>query len=173
MIRFFLWMQSFTGLKWRYQVMLFLPIYFLQKSVFAIHWQLAAIIRSLTVYGCIQGNIDIPHDHHARSEKRSAADYYVMSWNWLAGVTVWMKDPPADWTWQLEPHWWVDVLLWVFVVIPIVLFTYYIYEPKFSRDFRLRYQFTGDRALTRMSQLYVGTERRRSTITPMITEDNG
>ena len=32
---------------------------------------------------------------------------------------------------------WVNCLLWIFLVIPLTVFTYWIYEPKFLLDIRI------------------------------------
>lgn len=34
-----------------------------------------------------------------------------------------------SWNWYFDKTAWVDALLWIFVVIPITLFTYWVYEP--------------------------------------------
>ena len=34
---------------------------------------------------------------------------------------------------------WIDVLLWIFLVVPIALFTYWIWEPSRLRGYRLQF----------------------------------
>ena len=44
-----------------------------------------------------------------------------------------------SWTWYFEKTAWVDALLWVFLVVPITVFTYWLYEPICLE--RYRFQF--------------------------------
>ena len=41
--------------------------------------------------------------------------------------------------WYFDKNPWVDALLWIFIVIPITIFTYWLYEPVLLQKYRLQF----------------------------------
>ena len=44
-----------------------------------------------------------------------------------------------NWTWYFTKTAWVDALLWIFLVVPITVFTYWLYEPVRLQWYRIRF----------------------------------
>jgi hypothetical protein len=41
--------------------------------------------------------------------------------------------------WTFDKQVWIDVLLWIFLVVPITIFTYWLYEPMRLQKYRLQF----------------------------------
>ena len=44
-----------------------------------------------------------------------------------------------SWYWYFEKTAWVDALLWIFLVVPITVFTYWLYEPMWIERYRIQF----------------------------------
>ena len=72
--------------------------------------------------------------------------YYELWYQPLSGGTgllmaLYVDEPIPDWlygyVWTFDKKGWVTALLWVFVVVPVTIFTYYIWESVRLRGYRL------------------------------------
>ena len=137
-LRFFLWVQHFTKLKYWVQVVLFFPLWIVFEQVVGIRNQLTLAIRSLTSLGCIQGKVG-----GTLVDPTTGAvipQQYVVMFNPLGGIIYLLGDnlKPQTYIAHVEASAWVDALLWIFLVIPLTIFCWILYEPVWSMKLRRR-----------------------------------
>ena len=55
-------------------------------------------------------------------------------------VTYYSPPPFPRWVQGYSVHFdnpmWVQLLIWIFLVVPVAVFVYYVYEPRWSRTLR-------------------------------------
>ena len=124
------WLMRKTGISYGWTVAIFLPIFVAIETVFCLRPQIIDMIRVVTSFGCIPGP--------------EINEIYNTTWSWFSGVYFlwWVCDPGAKIpiaAYPVQPSATVDVLLWFFLVLPIVFFTLYLYEPRFMREFRAKW----------------------------------
>ena len=126
-VRFFLWVQSWTKLRYWLQVAIFLPIFVVEEQILSLRMQLLMVLRQLTTSGCIQGNV-----------LGAPVLKYMIFYNPLFGIRDLLNADavPKTHVAFIEAHWWVNALLWIFLVVPLTIFCWIIYEPQWSMQLR-------------------------------------
>ena len=132
LIRLFLWVQHRTGLKYWVQVAIFLPIFIVEEEVFALRYQFWVNLQQITV-PVIQGDVKVLPEFK-----------YVVAYNPLNGIKNLIDAydegaAPATHIGLIEPHGWVKALLWIFLIIPLTILTWIVYEPRWSMRLRRKY----------------------------------
>lgn len=103
--------------------MIFLPIFLFVDGVLAIRTMLAANILDLTRLDNFENQYTLFYKPFF-GLSRILPLYY--DWPYPAWV--------EGWSYTFESNAWVEAILWLLLRVPIFFFTYYIYEPEWSRN---------------------------------------
>ena len=168
LVRLFLYLQElvmkYTGLKYWMTVVIFLPPFLVMEAICCLRPQVINMARSITTDGCIPA-LAPPNDTFYLAE--------FSVWRGIYFLFAFSTFDDGDGAYyELDYHLYIidntnpviDICLWIFLVVPITIFTIYIYEPRWLRDFRLeqwsrfrnwwhsrsqsKLSFTGDRSAT-------------------------
>ena len=168
LVKLFLHLQElvmkFTGAKYWMTVMVFLPCFLFIETVCCFRPQLISIISAMTTNGCIYHyfptrlpfipiikgqrlNHDDTLSDFAKkhlAETRPDTSYVTEFSVWRGVYILWALLNPDDYdnleyaTLSVEASATVDALCWIFLILPITIFTAYIYEPRWCRTWRLK-----------------------------------
>ena len=112
----------------------FMPLMILVENFFCYRQLVTDNLRQLIGYQLIAAHYTAAYTYN-----------YCLDVSWIYGSTQQILVFYFDWPtpgWlathkiQFDNPWWVQFLLWIFVAIPVTIFTYWIYEPRCSRDLR-------------------------------------
>ena len=142
-IRLFLWLQHFTGLKYWVQVAIFLPIFLVVEEVFAPRDQLMLNIQLFTA-NVIQGDLTVKMleptfvASNATVSGTITGNDYIFIWGpWYGIKSLWPdEEAPKEHVWVFQVQAWITALCWIFLIVPLALFVWFIYEPEFSMRWR-------------------------------------
>ena len=147
LVRLFLYLQEllmkYTGLKYWMTVVIFLPPFLMMEAVCCLRPQVINMIRSVTTDGCIPAFVASPNFSNSDGEYMQT-DFSVWRGFYLL-FAVYRYDGTNSTYEGLDYHLYlmnnitpvVNICLWIFLVVPITIFTIYIYEPRWLRVFRL------------------------------------
>jgi hypothetical protein len=132
-IKLFLWLYELSGLpRWAHYA-IFLPLYLVFDMVLMVRLLVIQNIVVLVVVDLIAGT----------TEK------YTLWYSPVYAVSTFIQlyhdgnEPLPEWVngyvWTFDKQVWIDVLLWIFLVVPITIFTYWLYEPMRLQKYRLQF----------------------------------
>ena len=129
--KFWLTMFKLSKLPWWGNWLIFFPMFVLFVQVLSLPWLVNRNIMNLFWELMVGDN-----------------GYYELWYQPLSGGTgllmaLYVDEPIPDWlygyVWTFDKKGWVTALLWVFVVVPVTIFTYYIWESVRLRGYRLQF----------------------------------
>jgi hypothetical protein len=135
-IKLFLWLHELSGLpRWTIYA-LFLPLYLFVELVLSFRLLVTQNITNLVVVDLMAGSTYYPGQHVLWY-----APFYGSVGTFLQLYHN-PDEPMPEWyngyVWRFDKTVWLDVLLWIFLVVPITIGTYWLYEPMRLQKYRLQ-----------------------------------
>ena len=115
---------------------LFFPILVLFDNIFGVRFWAIDQTQQLCVYGAIAGDIK------GQGTVDTRQSGYVLVWMPFFGLgwilETWQSDSwwVKGFTYTFDAPWYIQLLIWLFLIVPITIFTWYIYEPEWSVRYR-------------------------------------
>jgi hypothetical protein len=136
-IKLFLWLYELSGLPRWANYAIFLPVYLFVELILGLRVLVAQNILNLVVVDLMAGATTDPNKH---------AIWYTP---FCSAISTFLQlyhnrdEPFPEWysgyIFSFDKTVALDVLLWIFLVVPITIFTYWLYEPMRLQKYRLQF----------------------------------